>query len=148
MAELQGAKKNEFGKRVLGESEWRRREAAKKADGKGGVRFGKRVVDPAEVTAETKPDPVQTSVPKAETPLAGDPPPPPPSPFAGKELPSIEETERLVREKPELYDDAYQAELMANAPRKGALRLLLRLEQDKPQPRERIIKVLESVIGG
>lgn len=160
MGVLQGAKTNEFGRRVLGDDAWRKQEDAKRAESTGGVRFGGRVVDPGPSpapAAETKPAPVETTPPVGET-------TPPvdetsgseaetvedqvPSPFGKGPLPSVAETEKILAESPDFFDDAYAAEMMAPQPRKSALDLLLRIERNRPSPRPKIIQGLERMRAG
>lgn len=129
--DLTNAKHNEMGPRIIGREEWERRQAAKNADASGGVRLGSRIVEPEPAAPVADQGGAQGSE----------------NPFGGESLPSVAETEKLLSERPELFDDAYAAEVMATPPRKSALQLLLRIERDRPEPRENVVRMLQGMIG-
>ena len=61
---------------------------------------------------------------------------------------SIAKTKVLLEEDPALFDDAYAAEVMADAPRQGILDLLTKIEKAKgSEAREKILKILEVTKG-
>jgi hypothetical protein len=142
------ASKNRFGPRVLGQEVWERQVEEQKADTTGGVRLGSRIMgdgDDAKPAVETPvtPPPTGTDPPAGET----KPRSQGPNPFRGETLPTIAETEEILAARPELYDDAFAAEALADEPRTGVLKVLLRIERDRPTPRDNVMKLLEAGLG-
>ncbi len=125
-----------FGRRVLGDEEWSRQQEAKKAESSGGVSFGNRVMEngPEPETAAAAGEPTPETKPTVE------------NPFATDDLPTIDETEEILANHPEFFDDALEAEVLSKDPRKGVLQLLSRIERDRSEPRASVLKALDTSI--
>lgn len=158
------AKHNQPGRRILGDEEFERRQAVERARLKSGTVVGSRVMDNPEEAAEKEKQAAEAQAEKeaekqrqaeeaekakaaaAEKGDEGDSDPavdPPANPFAADELPTVEATQELLSQRPELFDSALEAEVMSKGPRKGVLRHLLELEQARgEEARQNVVALI------
>lgn len=146
-----------FGKRVLGEEAWQRQQAAQQQAEAAGMKLGPRVtgaptatVEPEPPTSEEEPqgDGLQDEVPGEDVTQQEedvDEEQSSPTTLSLKDLEGALKANATQELRDQLFD--LETRRPEGEPRKGALRLFLKAEQDSEDPRPAVIADIQNLLG-